>query len=423
MLQNLEMGLPIFSMSETAEEAAGSSRTLVSSPPRFAGMSTCDLDGMHMGSISRTVGDPLCYSLDDFQKKTSLEQSKIPEDLVKCKGTVDVTCNVHGWKIGSHDEIGLLTSKTGQDVRSPASRIVGFELGKKDSLFDGLDKVSTDHVHPSPVVAMTGDESESSGLLARKRLLSPLCGGVHANQFNGDPLDIGCRDSHVKTPDGVSVSMMQDYKKANMGSRNHLMTPTWSFTDGPLPVEKEGLPHTCFSPCGLNPLRESSKVRTRTAEMSIVLEKGFPSPFCLSPLGPKSSETLKTAKRCSRGSKNVGDSSNFKNAEQLFSTNISGIMFAPEEENFWRASKSFEEVSHLRKQSHLSSLESDSGKSCASTHEAKPHCTNVGRSLRALPVRSLVGSFEESLLSGRLSSGKLSQVIFTSTSFLNLDVC
>ncbi|KAF7130485.1 hypothetical protein RHSIM_Rhsim10G0002900 [Rhododendron simsii] len=427
------MGLPQFSLSETAEEAAGSSSTLMSSPPHFAGVSTCDLDGMHLGSISRSVGDPSCYSLDDFKKKTSLEQSKIPEDSVKCKGTIDATSNVHGWKIGSYDELGLFTSKTGQNIQSPASRIVGFECGKKDSFFDRLDKVSTDGVHHSSVVDMAVDESDTSGLLVRKRLLSPLCGMVHADQFNGDPLDIGCRDSHAKYPNGHSVSMMQDYKKANMGNRNHLTTPTWSASnwseredmllnysrmgsffsiDGPLLEEKEVLPHTCFSSSGLNPLRESSKVRTRTAEMSIFPEKGIPSPFCLSPLGPKSSETLKTAGRCSCGSKYVGDSLTFKNVEQLFGTNISGIIYAPEEDKFWRASKSFEEISHLRKELHLSSLESDSGKSWASTHEAKPHCPHVGRSLRALAVRrSLVGSFEESLLSGRLSSGKLSQRI------------
>ncbi|KAG5526979.1 hypothetical protein RHGRI_028045 [Rhododendron griersonianum] len=439
------MGLPQFSLSETAEEAAGSSSTLMSSPPHFAGVSTCDLDGMHLGSISRPVGDPSCYSLDDFKKETSLEQSKIPEDSVKRKGTIDATSNVHGWKIGSYDELGLFTSKTGQNIQSPASRIVGFECGKKDSFFDRLDKVSTDGVHHSSVVDMAVDESDSSGLLVRKRLLSPLCGMVHADQFNGDPLDIGCRDSHAKSPNGYSVSMMQDYEKANMGNRNHLTTPTWSASnwseredmlhnysrtgsffsiDGPLLEGKEVLPHTCFSSSGLNPLRESSKVRTRTTEMSIFPEKGIPSPFCLSPLGPKSSETLKTAGRCSCGSKYVSDSLTFKNVEQLFGTNISGIIYAPEEDKFWRASKSFEEISHLRKQLHLSSLESDSGKSWASTHEAKPHCTHVGRSLRALAVRrSLVGSFEESLLSGRLSSGKLSQVILTSISFLNFDAC
>ncbi|KAF5944215.1 hypothetical protein HYC85_018292 [Camellia sinensis] len=45
------MGLPQVSSSESAEEATESLRTSVHSPPRFVNVSTCDLDGMHVGSI------------------------------------------------------------------------------------------------------------------------------------------------------------------------------------------------------------------------------------------------------------------------------------------------------------------------------------------------------------------------------------
>ncbi|KAI8019106.1 Protein FAM214B [Camellia lanceoleosa] len=428
------MGLPQISSSESAEEATESLSTSVHSRPRFVNVSTCDLDGMHVGSISRTVGDSLCSSLGDFQETTSLEQSKLSDDSFKCKGDMDVGSNVQELKIGSMDELGWLTPNTGQNIQSPASRIVGFECGRKNYFFDGLNEVSDDHVHSSSMVGITLNETESSGSLVKKRLLSPLSSMLSADQLGVDPLDISCRNFQVNSPGSCRVSAAQDYKKANTGSRNHLTNQIWSvcncserkdmlynygrpdsifFTDGPLVEDKEVLPYTCLSSPGLDPFKNLRKVRTRTGVISISPEKVMSSPLSSSPLGPKFSETMKAARGCRNVRKEIeGDYLTFKKVAHSLDKNISGIIFAPEEDNFSRASKPFENIDLLQKESHLSSLESNSGKSWPLSHDSIPHCMKLGRSLRGLPVRrSLVGSFEESLLSGRLSSGKFSQRI------------
>ncbi|KAI8001173.1 hypothetical protein LOK49_LG09G01507 [Camellia lanceoleosa] len=377
------MGLPQVSSSESAEEATESLRTSVHSPPRFVNVSTCDLDGMHVGSISQTVGDSLCSSLGDFQETTSLEQSKLSDDSFKCKGAMDVGSNVQELKIGSMDELGL-TPNTGQNIQCPASRIMG-------------------------------------GSLVKKRLLSPLSSVLSADQLGVDPLDISCRNFQVNSPGSCRTPAAQDYKKANTGSRNHLMNQIWSvcncserkdmlydygrpdsifFTDGPLVEDKEVLPYTCLSSPGQDPFKNLRKVRTRTGVISISPEKVMSSPLSLSPLGPKFSETMKAARGCSNVRKEIGgDYLTFKKVVRSLNKNISGIIFAPEEDNFSRASKPFENIDLF-----------NSGKSWPLSHDSIPHCMKLGRSLRGLPARrSLVGSFEESLLSGRLSSGKFSQ--------------
>ncbi|KAL6954347.1 hypothetical protein U1Q18_042203, partial [Sarracenia purpurea var. burkii] len=428
------MGLPQVSSGEPAEGSVGSLSTFVFSVPRFVSPSTCDLDGMHVGSISQMVGEPLCSSLENFQEKTSLDRSKIPDDSVKCKGVMDAISNVDGLKIGHNDKRDGLTHNTGQSNQSHAFRIMGFECNRKNYFLDRFTEVSTDHVHSSSAVDTAVKESESNGSPVRKRLFSPLCGMVFADQFTGDPVANDCCNCQVNSPDSYSVSMAQDHKKANVGSRNRFTTPIWSVsncserknvlsnnsrmpsffpTDGPLLDEKEVLPYTGFSSHGLDPLRESSKVRTRTGAINIFQENVISSPLCLSPLGPKYSETMKTAGGCRKGSKDIECGClAFKNVEHLFDESNSGIIFAPEEDKFWMASKSYEDNYHLHRGSHLSSLQSNNGKNWTSSRDSIPHCINLGRSLRGLPIRrSLVGSFEESLLSGGLSCGKLSQRI------------
>ncbi|KAA8530072.1 hypothetical protein F0562_004781 [Nyssa sinensis] len=237
--------------SEAAEEVGRSLSTFVQSLPRLSGVSTCDLDEMHMQGTNRTIGDSLCSSLGDFQRKTSLELSKFQDDSFKHEGAMDVTSNVHGLIIGSVDKVALLTSKTRRNIQSPVSRIVGFESGRKDSVFDGFGGLSGDHIHSSPAVGVTVNETESSGSLIRKRMLSPLSGMLFPDQFSGDLLDIGCSNFQINSPatnDSHCVSMVQDYKKANIGSKNNFATLTCE-----LP------PHPCLSSPEPDPLRESSK--------------------------------------------------------------------------------------------------------------------------------------------------------------------
>ncbi|XP_059645298.1 uncharacterized protein LOC132286891 isoform X2 [Cornus florida] len=376
------MGLPQVSSSGTAEEVAGSLITFVHSPPRFSGVSTCDLDGIHVESTSQKFGGSLCSSLGVFQRKTSLELASIPDNSYK--EAADATANVHE-KIGCKGKGDMLTPKSAKHIERPVSRIVGFESIRRGSFFDGHDGVSADQLCSSSVVGITVNETESSGSLVRKRLLSPLNGILSLNQFSGDPLDISCSNFRIASPastDSYSVSMAQEYKKANIGS-NHFTTPVCSvancseqkdvlcdysrmasifFTDGPLLEDKELLSHACLSSPGLDPLKESSKVRSQTRAISISAETMISSPLSLSPLGPRFSERMKTVGVC-RNSK-------------------------IEESNTGR------------------------GWPWSQDLVPPPHCMKLGRRLRGFPVmKSLVGSFEESLLSGRLSSGKSGQKI------------
>lgn len=431
------MGLPQVPSSETVEEVeAAPLGTFLQSPPQFANVNTCDLDGMHSESMSSLGGNPLCSSIGDFQRKTCLEHSKVVHDSFKFRGAMEVTSNVHCLKIGSVDKS---TPKIGCNVLNPVSRIVGFKSVGTSSPTDGFKGVSAGHVHSSSGINLV-NETESSGSLVRKRLLSPLSSMLSPAQFNGDPLDIGCRSIHADSPnltDNVSISVAKDNKKANVGSNNHFTLPTWSFSscleqknipydsvrtesvlfiDGPL-LEKKEVPSysSCLSSPGLDHFRESSKVRSQSGAISISPKKTISPPVSLSPLGPKFSERMKTAGGC-RTTKNKmeGCHLTLKNLERSLEISDRGIIFAPEDEDYRVASKSFEDIDILRKEFHPSSLESNTDISWPFSQESGPssHCMRFIKSLSGLPVRrSLVGSFEESLFSGRFLSGKLSQRI------------
>lgn len=424
------MGLPQVSSSEPSE-LTGSLSTLVQSRPRFSDMSTCDLD---VESLRQTSGQSVCGSLGDFEEKTSLEIIKFSDNLIK-KGLINVISDAHGSKICCKDNVDLLTPKTGRS-QTPFSRILGFEPRRTDSSSNTFDRVSTDHAHSS-VIGFNINETESNGSLARKRLLSPLSSRLLPNQFTGDSLDIGCGDFQINSrinSSSYSGSTLQDCKKANIGSRNYFITPVWSvsnrvehndllydysrtasacFTDGPVLEDKELVPHTWRSSPGLDPLGESSKVRSLTRAISFSSSKVTSIPLSLSPLGPKFSEKMKAKGVCRK--EKEGDYLTFKNTEEPICEKVSGIIFpSEEEENLRVASSSFEDIAFLHGDLQSSSRDIKIGKSWpfCQDFEASSSCTKLCRSLKGLPVRrSLVGSFEESLLSGRLSSGKFTQRI------------
>lgn len=429
------MGLPQVSSSNSAEEVVATSLgSFLHSPPPLAGVSTCDLDGMHGGSMSQTAADTPCSSIGEFHRKASLESSKFSDGSFKSGGSNDATTGVHGFKITSADKVGLFTPKIGWNTPNPVSRIVGFESCGTSSLSKELEGVSADDVHSSSFDGVTVNGTECSGSLVRKRLLSPLKSMLSPDQFNSDPLDIGFSNSEMNSPartDSSSVPMSQDHKKVNVGSKIQFTTSSWSesscleqkivpndnsrvssifFTDGPLLENNDTDSHSnfLFMP-GLDQFNKSSKVISHCGLTPISPQKSISPCLSLSPLGPKFSERIETVPGCRKVKKEIGDRcSTLKNLEESINDSDSGIIFATEEAEF-TVGRSFEDV---HKEFRPSSLESTAGLSWPLRQESPPtsQCFRFVRSLSGLSVRrSLVGSFEESLLSGRLISGKPSQ--------------
>ncbi|KAJ9132863.1 hypothetical protein P3X46_033689 [Hevea brasiliensis] len=348
------MGLPqVSSADDTNEDPAALLGSFFQSPPRFAGVSTCDLDGLHGGNISQTVGDTLSSSLGDFQSKTALERSKFPENSLRFGGEIDATSHVNGMITGSADKIGRITPKSGRNIQDPASRIIGFESRGASSLNNGFEGFSADRPNSSSVTSLTVNEGELAGPLVRKRLLSPLNSMLSAGQFDGDNLDIGCHAS-----------------------------------------------------------QESHEGRYQSKAISLSSGKAI-SPLSLSPLGPKFCERIKTPEGCKNVKNRKEDCcSNLENIEQSLDKHNPDIIFAPGEADFRITSRSFEDIDLFHKEFCLSSLEGATD-SCSLFRELAPsQSARFIRSLSSLPVhRSLVGSFEESLLSGRFISGKFTQRI------------
>ncbi|KAF8378050.1 hypothetical protein HHK36_029384 [Tetracentron sinense] len=430
------MGLPQVSSSKIADEVAVSLSTFVQSPPQFLNVSSRDFNGIYGGSMSnRMSGDIPCSSFGNFQRKAStLELAKRLDGLLKYKGSMDGSSIIHVLKIGSMEKYGCITPKSGRNSQSPVSRIVGFESGGLDSSVNGLDEISTDHVLSSALVDATGNGIEPSGSLVRKRFLSPLNGMLFPNQLNGDPIDIGggnYQSDCLTACDNFSFSVSQDHKKANIGNINDFNTSIWSrsscsdwekmldnnnrenstlFTDGPFLENKGPLPHDCFSSSPRHdPFGETRKVRDRTEAIAISPRKQVISPpLSLSPLGPKLSERMKSAGVRRDGRKEIdNDYLILKNMEQSLDGTVSGILFTPEEE-LRMASKSFQELDFLQKEFNPFSYVSTTGmgQPCLESSPTS-QCIKLVRSLSGPPVkRSLVGSFEESLLSGRFSYGK-----------------
>ncbi|XP_077229844.1 uncharacterized protein LOC143862661 [Tasmannia lanceolata] len=438
------MGLPQISSNKIADEVVTSLSTFVQTSPRFSGISSCDLDGLHGGSRSnRIVGDFSCSSLGDFQRKTTLEHPKGPDGLFRHRSTIDDASNIHGLKIGSKDKIGCFTSKMGRNIQSPVSRVVGFESSGLDPFINGFERILTDRVQSSGSVGSSDNSNDSHGPQARKRLLSPLNGMLCASQFHGDPLDIARENVSIGSNALIAnggVFTAHDCKKANIGNHSYLDTSLWSisrrlensrtssvcFTDGPLLENKASVPHNhVLSAQAIDPYKESSKIGTLTGAIAISAKKVISPPLSLSPLGPKWSERMKTEGRvCMDVSKEMKvDYSMSKNYERSIDGNVSGILFAPKDGEFRTSSKSFQDLDIFQNDSGPFTPESTAsrGQNWAPYSSSMPHCIKLVRSLSGLPVRrSLVGSFEESLLSGRFSSGKTSQRIDGFLAVLNI---
>jgi hypothetical protein len=401
------MGLPQFSSSSIAEEVATSLSTIVQTSPRIVGVSSCDLSGMHGGNLvhRRQIEMP-CTSFTDLQKKTIVENKD-----------------------------GLLSHKSGQNVQTPVPRIIGFEskgLNSPVGVFNGNQTASS-------VVTIRSKAFESSGS-DKKRLLSPLSGMLHPDQFNGASLDIGdgiCKNNLWGSKDNYKVSMSQEHKKAHIGNSSY---SNWSasclqewknspddtcrenspfFFDGPVfdgPVLETELkpPDQFFYPHGLNYFEETMKVKHQISAIAIPLIKAASPPLSLSPLGPKLSEGIKSPGTGTNITRELDDDYlAFTDIEQSLNGTVSGILSSRKDGGFKMLDESLDNFDNLRTKFDVFTPEITSGIGQPWCEDSNLGSLNVRscRSFTGVPVRrSLVGSFEESLLSGHLSSGKVSQV-------------
>ena len=118
-----------------------------------------------------------------------------------------------------------------------------------------------------------------------------------------------------------------------------------------------------------------------------------------------------------------GDKLTFTDMEQSLDKTLTGILSEQKEEDFKPPSKSQQDSNNLLQKFNLRTPDGSSGmRECGAQGENLPPIhANLTRTASGSPIRrSLVGSFEESLLSGRLLCGKFSQRIDGFLAVLNV---
>lgn len=424
------MGLPQVSSTGIAEEVAASLSTFVQTSPRAVNVSKCDLSGVHGGNLGNRMQVDLPYSsFGEFRSKIIAELPS-SDALQMYK---DGITNTYRLKKGSLELNGQLTSKTGQ-IQTPLPRIVGFESKELHSPADVFNR----NLSSSTVVSVTGNAAEATGSLVRKRVLSPLSGMLRPNQFDGDTLDIGGGNLQSAFKDKkceYTLNVSQEHKKAHIGDSNNFDSPTRStstspewkslqgnncgensniFTDGPFLGNKEWQSHNHLRSSECKYSSEPTTVKSSTGAIAVPKKNVGSPPLSLSPLGPKLPERIESMGRCRDVGKESDDAYiTLNDMKQSLDGTFSGILSSQKDEGFRTPSQSLEDFDYLQKNIDLFTAEAATGTgwNWGPDLDLAPQCVKLVRSLSGLPVRrSLVGSFEESLLSGRLLSGKVSQV-------------
>nr|XP_043635087.1 uncharacterized protein LOC122606192 [Erigeron canadensis] len=374
-----------------SSEVAGTSSTLECSLP-LVDRGGCNLNEMKSENVTNC--GRLCFDslFGDCGSKTCLESFNFTD--------------VAGKESNDGLKFGL------QNVKTSFSRIVGFESDKD---------VSSNASRCS----MNMDDKKVSVSMAKKRMLSPLNNMLSFQPFDGNHIDIEYRSA--KTDD----QKVKSYKKANIGNGTHSSDFMWPLSDhseqnilqkynrtssgisidGPVLKENEMLSH--FFPLGFKDFKESSKLKLQTKPIGIPVDKV--SLTRSSPLGPRFSKEVTTGSAFMNLTKEIeGEHPMIENVDNSEREIISGTTFVSSEVDYKMPSKSLEEIGYLCDEIRSCSPESYTGKSWPIQKDLgfSPHLRNLRGRTRGLSVRrSLVGSFEESLLSGRLSSGDISKRI------------
>ncbi|KAL5146093.1 hypothetical protein HKD37_06G015981 [Glycine soja] len=283
--------------------------------------------------------------------------------------------------------------------------------------------------YSSTVFNVISDATEASESQVRKQLLSPLNGMLLADHFKGDPLDIGAGiyQSRSKAGDHNS-NALHEYKKDHIGNNNKIHSMIWTtscfqeFTNSSCNdntinhivsshhqrAEPWSIKHFKSSPVR-NASEETTKTRSQTAALSIP-QKNVSSPtFPLSPLGKKSSKNENLGECRNIDVILDNDNFTFNSVEQSLDRTCQGISSAQE-----IPSTSQLNLNNMQQKSDLFTPDNMINMKEYWTHSGSfpPWDAKLRGTMSRLPIRrSLVGSFEESLLSGRLLSGKVRKLL------------
>lgn len=429
------MGLPHVDSEIT--EVTTSLNTFVSSPPFYGNAESCDFDEVGGSSNSRTPADFPNASIQDLHRKTTFQFPRGIDGLNRCKSIKDGAGNIHSLLNEARDEICLSSSKVGRCVQSPIPRIVGFGSGCLGSLDDVPENSLEDGVHPAASLTMSDNFTNSHGHQARKRLLSPLS-SMLSHHFRGEPLNIGSGNTHIDLANMIrthSISKLHDCKKANIGSsdfsEDSIRAPSKCsqltsllaskcdtctsgvFTDGPL-LDNNGSFARNYQISGcLDHSKERRELKAFMRTISGSPRKVYARSLSMSPLGPRLPERIKVAEFQRDILKDMANEfSTFIDIDRSADHVVGGNLFASEEDEC-STSCDFDDFIYQGSSSFTQASLLDSA--------IKPRCDKSVRSLSGLPVRrSLVGSFEESLLTGRLSSSNINQRIDGFLAVLNI---
>lgn len=389
------------------------------------------MTAVHEGKLGNWIRVNMApASFSELQRKSNFEISRNPDDLYKHKGN---KWGEQSFRLNAINQHEWLHGKRRQITQAPAVRIVSFELGPPDflpNLVNGNPSLYSQVRGP-------GRTNEGSSSLARKRVLSPPNGMILPDQFDGDILDIG-QSISVNGSSQNCVSLMQQPKKAHIGSSGDSDFTIWSadglskwknplgddcressipLTDGPL-LEKMAMQSKSSTfPPGTNHMRGTTKVRSLSVAIDKPREKAVSPP--LSPLGPKLFDRMRSTSGCESIPKKLEDDCiASKDMEKLLDGGLSNVLSSDDGMDF-QNTKSLHKHYSLPKEfiSFTSESTTGSGKHRGLDLKFNSQCCKFVQ----FPVRrSLVGSFEESLLSGRLLSCKVNQRIEGFLAVLNV---
>lgn len=357
------------------------------------------------------------FSTNDSQRKTIMDLPKLTDGLFKCRRATNADVDIECLKIDLTDANLQMSTKLDNTSQKPVMRIVGFESSRLVSYVNGSNNIIETQTSDAQDDCVTSIDSSRPQL--RKRILSPQSTTV-SKHFHSDPIDVSSSnyqiESHCPTRKCSLLSFLNS-KKTNLECVD--VVPVWPVSsltssletskvtadvlvDGPSSDKKVPFFHGAkLSSWEADQSKETTEVRVDSG----AYQENAPSiPPTMSPLGRLWSERMKTPGVHRSISKE--DESDFLDCKSFEAYNAVSVLTLSSEEKCSRVDRCPQEKTSPDGIGISPSRRFQTAQCLRSQSAPTPRYMNHVKSFRTLPVRrSLVGSFEESLLSGRFSSG------------------